>query len=216
MQAVEPDGSQVTAHCPNTGSMLNCLVPASQCWVSRVHSARAKLPYRLEMVTSRYGGLAGVNTQRANLLVGEAIQQQWIPELTGYRSARAEVACGREGSRIDWLLEGGAPACFVEVKNVTLAAQDQVARFPDAVTSRGAKHLRELQYLKSQGKRAVLFFCVQLTQVDHMSIASDIDPLYARALTEAMASGVEVLAWQASLSAEQAILHRALEFSLPG
>lgn len=206
------DGTTVTAHCPNTGSMLNCLVPDSPCWVSKVHSPTAKLPYRLEIVTSKYGGIAGVNTLLANKLVGEALQNGQIPELADYESFHAEVPYGTERSRIDWLLEGPEGQCFVEVKNVTLAQPSGVAVFPDAVTTRGHKHLRELTALRSQGHQAVLFYCVQLSQVKSVSVAAEIDPEYAKALATALEAGVEVLAYGTKLSAEEIVLTHRLDF----
>lgn len=209
------DGSLVTAHCPNTGSMLNCLVPGSPCWVSKVHSPTAKLPFRLEIVTSRYGGLAGVNTLLANKLVGEALRANQIPELAGYETQKAEVAYGKEKSRIDWLLERPGGKCYVEVKNVTLALESGVAVFPDAVTTRGHKHLRELAALKEEGFRAVLFYCVQLSEVKSVSVAEDIDPLYAEELARAQRRGVEVIAYGTSLSPEEIVLRQRLVFRAP-
>jgi sugar fermentation stimulation protein A len=207
------DGSQVTAHCPNTGSMLNCLLPDSPCWVSRVKSPAAKLPYRLQIVTSRFGGLAGVNTMLANKLVGEALDAGRIPELAGYETRSAEVSYGKENSRIDWLLEEPGGKCYVEVKNVTLALDSSIAVFPDAVTTRGHKHLRELAAIASEGFRAVLFYCVQLGKVNSVSVAVDIDPLYAEELHRARQQGVEVVAYGATLSPEEIFLQRRLAFS---
>lgn len=206
------DGRLVTAHCPNTGSMRNCLVPGSPCWVSKVHSPKAKLPYRLEIVTSEYGGLAGVNTMLANKLVGEALEKGIVSELQGYESRRAEVPYGQEKSRVDWLLEGAEGRCFVEVKNVTLALPSGIAVFPDAVTTRGHKHLRELRTLRLHGHRAVLFYCVQLSQVNSVSVAVDIDPEYAKELGKALHAGVEVLAYAAKLSDEEIVLTHRLDF----
>lgn len=209
------DGSRVTAHCPNTGSMKNCLVPGSPCWLSEVHSPTAKLPYRLEIVTSEYAGLAGVNTLLANKLVGEALDNNRIPELSGFQERKAEVRYGKENSRIDWLLETPGK-CFVEVKNVTLGLASGNAVFPDAVTSRGHKHLRELAHLASEGHRAVLFYCVQLSQVDRVGVARDIDPEYAKALSIALNQGVEVIAYGASLSSTEIVLDKPLPFEPPG
>ena len=211
-EVVLSDGTLVTAHCPNTGSMLNCLVADSPCWLSRVTSPRAKLAFRLELVTSRFGGLAGINTQRANALVGEALHAGRIGELRGYESIRAEVGYGIEKSRVDWLLEGPSVKCYVEVKNVTLAAPDGIARFPDAVTQRGQRHLRELAKARRDGHRAVLFFCVQLTGATGVSLAADIDPLYAEELQRAETAGVEILAYHAKLAADEFVLGDRLPF----
>ncbi len=148
-------------------------------------------------------------------MVRQAIADQLIPELRGYQSIRSEVRYGAEKSRIDLLLEGGiGEQCYIEVKNVTLDCGDGHAQFPDAVTSRGAKHLRELMAMVAEGHRAVLFFCVQLTGVEVVSIAGHIDPLYAQTLSAAIEAGVEVLAWQADLSDPAIALQRPLQLEL--
>ena len=204
-------GELLTVHCPNTGSMQNCQVENSRCWYSLSDNPKRKLPGTLEIVTTSFGNLAGVNTARPNHIVRQAIEDQLIPELRGYQSIRSEVRYGAEKSRIDLLLEGGKGGqCYVEVKNVTLDCGDGRAQFPDAVTSRGAKHLRELMAMVAEGHRAVLFFCVQLTGVETVSIADHIDPLYAETLSAAMDVGVEVLVWQADLSEQAIRLQRPL------
>ena len=204
-------GELLTVHCPNTGSMQNCQVENSRCWYSLSDNPKRKLPATLEIVTTSFGNLAGVNTARPNHIVRQAIEDQLIPELRGYQSIRSEVRYGAEKSRIDLLLEGGKGGqCYVEVKNVTLDCGDGRAQFPDAVTSRGTKHLRELMAMVAEGHRAVLFFCVQLTGVETVSIADHIDPLYAETLSAAMDVGVEVLVWQADLSEQAIRLQRPL------
>ncbi|MGB0449413.1 MAG: DNA/RNA nuclease SfsA [Porticoccaceae bacterium] len=204
-------GDLLTVHCPNTGSMKNCQVENAPCWYSLSDNPKRKLPGTLEIVTTSFGNLAGVNTARPNHIVRQAIEDRLIPELRDYQSVRSEVRYGAEKSRIDLLLEdekGGQ--CYIEVKNVTLDCGDGHAQFPDAVTSRGAKHLRELMAMVVEGHRAVLFFCVQLTGVESMSIANHIDPLYAQTLSAAMDAGVEVLVWQADLSDQAIRLQRPL------
>lgn len=195
-------GEPLTLHCPNTGSMKNCLVENSQCWYSLSDNPKRKLPGTLEIVTTSSGNLAGVNTGRSNHLVRQAIEEDRIPELRGYRNIRSEVRYGEEKSRIDLLLESETQDCYVEVKNVTLDCGDNHAQFPDAVTARGTKHLRELMAMVDQGHRAVLMFCVQLSSVETVSVAGQIDPLYAETLSAAMEHGVEVLAWQADLGGQ--------------
>jgi len=207
-------GELLTVHCPNTGSMKNCQVESGPCWYSLSDNPKRKLPGTLEIVTTSFGNLAGVNTARPNHIVRRAIEDNLIPELRGYENIRSEVRYGEEKSRIDLLLERGQEGlierCYVEVKNVTLDCGDGHAQFPDAVTSRGAKHLRELMAMVAQGHRAVLFFCVQLTGVKSMSIAGDIDPLYAETLSAAIDAGVEVLVWQADISDRDISLQRPL------
>ena len=208
---LDQQGRLITLHCANTGSMKNCQVEGSACWYSLSDNPKRKLPGTLEIVTTSHGNLAGVNTAKPNHLVREAIEADLIPELCGYQQIRTEVRYGAEKSRIDLLLEDDQRgSCYVEVKNVTLDQGDGLAMFPDAVTSRGAKHLRELMAMVAAGHRAVLFFCVQLTGVDRIEVAADIDPAYARIMAQAVAAGVEVMAWCTVLTADETGLHRPI------
>lgn len=196
-------GGTVTAHCPNTGSMLGCCEAGFRVWLSPAAHPRRRLAYTWELVEVRPGVLVGINTARSNRLVEEAVAAGAIPELRGYRRVRREVSFGAEGSRIDLLLSGdGLPDCHVEVKNVTAAVADGVALFPDAVSRRGTKHLRELMRVVSAGGRAVILFCVQRPDVVEVRPADAIDPEYGRTLREAIAAGVEALACRAEVGEE--------------
>ncbi|MDX1693172.1 MAG: DNA/RNA nuclease SfsA [Ketobacteraceae bacterium] len=195
-------GEILTIHCPNTGSMLNCNLPGSQVWYSDSGNPKRKYRHTWEIVAVGEGGRfrAGVNTGRANKLVKEAVDQGVISELRGYDNVRTEVKYGNENSRIDLLLESSnREQCFVEVKNVTLA-EGEIAYFPDAVTERGRKHLRELALMVAEGHRAVLLFCVQLTGVTEVRPADHIDPAYGETLRQVVEQGVEVIAYQAEIS----------------
>ncbi len=152
------------------------------------------------------GHLAGVNTGRANHLVEAALQAGHIPELAGYASLRREVPYGQERSRIDFLLSDheSGPRCFVEVKSVTLMDAEGQGLFPDAVSTRGSKHLRELAEIAQGGERAVLLFCVQHTGIEWVEPSDAIDPAYGKALREAAAAGVEILAYRAEIRPEEA------------
>ena len=208
---VNQQGNTITLHCPNTGSMKNCLVEGSSCWYSLSDNPKRKLAGTLEIVTTSHGQLAGVNTSRPNHLVREAIEVGRVPELRGYQQIRSEVRYGHEKSRIDLLLEDPILGrCYVEVKNVTLDKGNGLAEFPDSVTSRGTKHLRELMIMVAEGHRAVLFFCVQLTGVERAEVAMNIDSVYAETMVQAVAAGVQVIAWRAALSPEEIILERAI------
>ena len=216
-----PDGSQMTLHCPNTGSMKNCLHPGYRVWYSDSKNPKRKYPCTWEQaeIPLTFDGkerltLAGLNTGRANQLVEELLIEGKVPQLADYQSIRREVRYGEENSRIDLLLQAqGLPDCYVEVKSVTLAMGDGLGLFPDAVTSRGTKHLRELTQVVSNGDKAVLFFCVQHTGIDRVSVAKMIDPNYSKALEQAMAAGVEILAWGAQMSPQSIALERPLPFS---
>lgn len=205
-----PNGDVITLHCPNTGSMKNCLVPEAPVWYSDSQNPKRKYPCTWEVVEIEPGVRVGVNTHGANALVQEAITKGVIKELQGYSDLRREVPYGEENSRIDFLLREGDAHCYVEVKNVTLWEEDKVAYFPDSVSARGTKHLRELITMVQGGYRAVLVFCVQHTGATSVAPADHIDPLYGETLRLAAKSGVEVLAYQAAIAPEAIILDKAL------
>jgi sugar fermentation stimulation protein A len=209
------NNQMVTVHTPNTGAMLVCAEPGSRIWLR--DSANPARKYRLgwELSTSDDGVLVGVNTHLANQLVREGIETGVIRELQGYQSLRQEVRYGQENSRVDLLLEHAVrPACYVEVKNVTLVRGECVAAFPDAVSQRGTRHLRELTNLVRQGYRAVLLFCVQRADAVVVEAARDIDPAYAHTLQSAVNHGVEVLAYQAHVTTSAISLQNRLPFRL--
>lgn len=205
-------GEQLTIHCPNTGSMLNCMAEGGRLWFSRSSDPKRKLPGTWELSETPQGRLACVNTARANALVEEALRAGTIAELTGFAALRREVAYGEENSRADFRLDYACGPAFVEVKSVTLGFADSaVAAFPDARSERGAKHLRELATLARRGVRAVQLYCVNLSGIAAVRPAAEIDPRYAAALQAALAAGVEVLAYGAELSPLGMRLVRRLE-----
>lgn len=195
-----PDGTEVTAHCPNTGSMLGCQPDDARVWLSRSNNPKRKLQYTWELVEAVPGQLACINTARPNGQARSAVESGTVAELAGYPSVRSEVKYGEEKSRIDLLLSGHEqqPDAWVEVKNVTLA-EDAQGFFPDAVTTRGQKHLRELMAQVASGDRAVLFFVVNHTGIEAVRPADHIDPTYGKLLREAADAGVEVIAYRARL-----------------
>ena len=197
---VEMEGRVETVHCANPGSMMGLAAPGARVWLSRRANPTRKLPLTWELVEAR-GSLVGVNTAHANRLADEALALNRIPELAGYDLRRREVACG-EASRIDFLLSGpGRPPCYVEVKSVTLS-RGAAAEFPDAVTARGARHLKELMALQREGARSVMLFLAQRGDCRQFEVAGDIDPAYGAALTAARAAGVEILAYGCRVSPE--------------
>ncbi|WP_299183571.1 DNA/RNA nuclease SfsA [uncultured Neptuniibacter sp.] len=204
------DGREVTAHCPNTGSMKNCADPDSRVWVLDSQNPKRKYPLGWEIVEVEERFLACINTGRANKLVWEAIDSGVISQLQGYSSIRQEVKYG-ENSRIDLLLEDPDKGrAWVEVKNVTLLESEGWGSFPDAVTARGAKHLQELSRMVEQGDRAVMLFCVPHMGINRVRPADHIDPEYGRLLRLAMDSGVEVYAYGAEIDLQQISLVREL------
>lgn len=210
-------GDVITIYCPNTGAMTNCMVEGSPCWYSSSDNAKRKYKHTLELVTASTGHLACINAANANNLVKEAIENNRIKELLGYRSLKAEVKYGAENSRIDFLLSDTTTAgterpvlqkvdCYVEVKSVTLGLEGGRGLFPDAVSARGTKHLRELIAMVKKQCRAVIVFCVQHEGIERFSAAKEIDPLYSRTLKEAVDAGVEVLVYKAKVSSAEITL----------
>jgi sugar fermentation stimulation protein A len=207
------DGREVTVHCPNPGRMLGLDAPEAPVWLSCSASRLRKLPLTLELVEVA-GGLVGINTMHPNRLVEEALRAELIPDLSGYQQIRREVAYDR-GCRIDFLLRAeGRPDCFVEVKNVHLK-RTLGAEFPDTATARGVKHLRALGRQVAAGARAIVVYVVQRTDCGDFRIAADIDPTYAEAFREALASGVETLCRTCLITLEEIRLAAPLPMVLP-
>lgn len=191
------DGKIITAHCANSGSMLSLNVPGARVWLTPNDDPKRKLKYTWEIIEIGKA-MVGINTQHPNRIVAEAIEAGEIPELTGYKNLKREVKYG-ENSRIDILLSGpNKPDCYVEVKNVTMKRgknKNDPAEFPDAVTARGSKHLVELAGMVKAKKRAVMFYLVQRTDGKSFTLASDIDPVYAKEFNKARKAGVEIIAY---------------------
>ena len=208
------DGREVVAHCGNTGRMQGLLEPDSRVWVKHHDDPKRKLKWSWQ-IASEGDVRVGINTQLPNALVAEAVSLGQIPELRGYGGIRREVRYGT-GSRIDLLLEEHAEdprACYVEVKNVTLI-DGSVARFPDAVTSRGLKHLGELTTMVASGSRAVMCYLIQRGDAETFGPADSIDPAYAQGLRDAVSKGVEAIAWACEVTPEAIQVIRPVPVSL--
>lgn len=210
---VELEGSVVTAHCPNSGSMLGLKEPGSSVILSFDGRPGRTLFYTLQAVFS--GDVwVGINTMLPNKIVAGAISKGEIPALKDYTSLREEVKYD-ENSRIDILLEKeGGPPCYVEVKNVTLK-EGEYALFPDAVTARGLKHIHALMREKEKGARAVLFFLVQRSDCKGVKIAVEIDKAYGAAIKEALKEGLEVLSYACTVDEKGVTLQKQLPFIGP-
>lgn len=208
-------GDEVTVHTANTGSMMGCSEPGSWIWLSDSGNPKRKYLYSWEITETVDGVLVGINTWLANHLVKDAIENGVIVELNGYKNIRQEVPYGRERSRIDLLLENPEleKKCYVEVKNVT-AVVNETAIFPDAVSTRGAKHLRELMSMINDNHRAVLVFCVQRNDAISVRPADEIDPDYGKALRDAVDHGVEVYAYRADVTPLEITLQKRLPLVL--
>ena len=206
------DGTALTAHCPNPGSMLGLSTPGMGVWLSRSDAPKRKLAWTLELVEDG-GGLAGVNTMHPNRLVAEALVADAIPELTGYDVHRREVKFGT-ASRVDFMLtEPDRPPAYVEVKNVHLRRGGTLAEFPDCVAARSAKHLRELAAEVARGNRAVQLFVVQRTDCESFRACAELDPTYAAGLEVAADAGVEVLVYACDISPEAVTIARRIPWA---
>ncbi|MCZ4673954.1 DNA/RNA nuclease SfsA [Citrobacter sedlakii] len=207
---ITPDGTVLTLHCPNTGAMTGCAEPGDTVWYSTSENTKRKYPHTWELTETQNGALICVNTLWANRLTKEALEQGRVSELSGYSTLKSEVKYGAERSRIDFMLQADfRPDCYIEVKSVTLAEKD-FGFFPDAITERGQKHLRELMSVAAEGKRAVIFFAVLHSAITRFSPARHIDAKYAQLLIEAQRKGVEILVYKAELSAESMTLKEPL------
>jgi sugar fermentation stimulation protein A len=206
-----PDGTETTAHCANSGTMLGCAEPGAEIWLLPSGGGRRKLAWSWELV--RVGEhLVAIHSSRANAIATEAIAAGRIPALGGYVRLRREVRYG-SASRIDLLLEApGRPICYVEVKNVHLR-RGGFAEFPDAVTKRGAKHLAELGAMAAAGHRAAMLYVVQRGDCAAFRIAADIDPVYDIAFADARAAGVEALCYYCRVNVDGIEIEAPLEIA---
>lgn len=203
-------GETVTAHCPNTGAMLGVQETDSEVWLSPARNPDRKLKFTWELIRVDEG-LVGVNTAHPNQIVTEAIENNKIPEFSGYDTLRREVKYGKN-SRIDILLsDDGKPDCYVEIKNVHLRRQSRIAEFPDSVSTRAAKHQGELSEMVKRGARAVTMYLCQREDCDSFTLAADIDPDYAAAATAARAAGVESLCYACTLTPKAITADRRIE-----
>lgn len=207
-------GEQVTVHCPNTGSMLGLKAPGNRVWLLPADKPGRKLAWTWEMVEAD-GVSVGIHTGRANGLVREALEVGLLPKLAGFTTCRAEAPLSAR-SRTDLLLTFPSGPCYVEVKSVTAAVTEGIGFFPDAVSDRAAKHVRELAEAVSGGARAAVVFCVQRGDVNEVRPADHIDPVFAHALRQAAGQGVELYALGASVSQAGIRLERPLNVNLEG
>lgn len=212
-------GQMVTAHSASTGSMWGVKEAGLRCWISPATDPARKLQYTLKLVEDSFGTLVGVHTGLPNKPVLEALTAKAIPELARLTEWRPEVKYGNQNSRIDFLgheptPDGRAQKVYIEVKNVHMRRPERfegdTAEFPDAVTTRGTKHLEELMDMITEGHRAVLIFVVQRLDCKDFSPAEDIDPVYAKALKAAVNAGLEVLVYACDITLEAITLKKRL------
>ena len=203
------NGEEITAHVPNSGAMTSCIEENCDVWVTFHDNDKRKLKYTLEL-TKMGENLICTNTGVANKIAIEAIKNGVIKELQGYENLKPEQKYG-ENSRIDILLENENEKCYVEVKSVSLKIDDYLA-FPDAVTSRGRKHLKELEDMVKQGHRAVMLYVIQRDDDLPFRLACEIDKKYCETFKEVAKNGVEVLVYQSKINLEEIKISNKKEF----
>ncbi|TCO75070.1 sugar fermentation stimulation protein A [Chromatocurvus halotolerans] len=206
------DGEELTVHCPNTGAMTGCVEEGAAVWLSTSDSARRKYAHTWEVAATRTGTVC-IHSARANAVVREALAADMLPGLADYAHCRSEVVVV-PGTRADMVLEGDAGRVVVEVKSVTLCRDGGWGAFPDAVSSRGRKHVLALQDVLGPRTRSLLVFCAMHTGIHRVCVAGDIDPAYRAALEEAMRAGVEVVALGCDVSPTAVAVRELLPFSL--
>ncbi len=204
------NGDVVTAHCTNSGSMKSCLEDNAEVYLSPVNDPNRKTKFTWEMIKIN-NDWVGINTGNPNKLAFEAVQNGDIEKLKGYTEIKREVKFG--DSRFDVMAKNEKETCFIEVKNVTYK-EGEYALFPDAVTSRGKKHLETLVKAKQQGMRAVMLYIVQRTDVSIFASALEIDPEYSKTLKSAYEQGVEIIPVQVKVSPEKIEITKELPFEL--
>lgn len=207
-------GEPLTLHCPNTGAMTGCQEPGSEVWYSRSDNPKRKYPHTLEVVVSA-NGRVGVNTARANQLIGEGLRNSALGPFAAMQVLKAEAAIPDESGRFDFLLEDetGQP-CWLEVKNMTLCDAAGRGSFPDAVSDRAVKHVQALLRRVQAGERAALVFCVQHSGVQRATLADEIHPAYGDAVRKAAAAGVEVHAFGVRLTPGEICVEASLPVDL--
>ena len=206
-----PGRGTVVAHCANPGAMTTCAEEGGRVWLSRHDDPKRKLAYTWQIAQVGRSYVC-VNSALGNRLVAEALERGVIAELSGYDALRREVRV--DGGRLDFALDFGRRSCFVEVKTATLAVSPTVSAFPDAVTKRGSRHVKELMRLKQCGHRAVLLFCCARSQMRVVRPADEIDPAYGEVLRRAAGSGVEVYAYGCRVTPREVTVARRLRVSL--
>lgn len=206
------DGTIVTAHCPNTGAMTGCAEPGFKVFLSESDNPKRKLKFTWELAQNFEGEMIGINTHNANKLVSEALDNRIIKQLPQFESYKHEVSVEGVSSRFDFALYTPEEH-YLEVKSVTLARKNK-GFFPDAVTSRGARHCEELAALCVRGIPTTLLFCVQHTQIKSVQIARDVDENYARSVEKAVAAGVQIIAVGCEITKQKIAINQTLPIEM--
>ena len=207
---IEYRGKTITAHCPNSGSMMGLLKKGNIVWFSENNNPKRMLKYTLEIIEVNKT-LIGINTHLSNKIVLEALNQKKIKSLIKFDNIKAEEKFS-DKTRFDFLISNDKEKCFLEVKNVTLAREKKIAEFPDSITSRGTKHLKELVVAKKKGFKSYILYLIQREDCESFKIAKDIDQEYKIAFTKALKDGVKVLCYDCKLNNEEIKLNNQINY----
>ena len=202
----------ITAHCPNTGSMFGLLNLGNKVWVSKSNNTNRKLKYTLEIIEKNETKV-GINTHSTNKIVYHALTNNLIKEFKGIKKIKPETKFGTN-TRFDFLISNNKDNIFIEVKNVTLSRKKGIAEFPDAVTTRGLKHINELIKAKRKGYKIFIFFLIQRDDCNSFSIAKDIDPNYAKALSKAIKNKLNILCYDCKFSSKGIKLNNKIKLNI--
>jgi len=205
-------GNIVTAHCPNTGSMLGLLKKGNKVWLSKVDNPKRKLKYTLQIIEDQKSKI-GINTHLTNNIVLDALENNLIKEFKNLKSIKREVQFG-ENTRFDFLITEKKGRSFIEVKNVTLSREKRLAEFPDAITSRGLKHINELLKAKKKGYKIYLLFVIQREDCESFQLAEDIDPEYSKFLAKSVKKNLKILCYDCKFSSKGIKLNRKIKFKI--
>ena len=200
----------ITGHCPNTGSMMGLLNKGNKIWFSRSDNLSRKLKYTLEIIKVEKK-MIGINTLLTNKIVFEALSQKKIKNFAKFNNIKPEVKFS-DKTRFDFLISDNKEKCFLEVKNVTLSRKDEIAEFPDAITSRGAKHLKELIIAKQRGFESYILYLIQREDCKSFRIAKDIDEDYKIAFDKALKKGVKIICYDCKISTEGIKLNNRINY----
>ena len=200
----------ITAHCPNSGSMMGLLNKGNNVWFSESDNPKRKLKYTLEIVVVNNKPV-GINTHLSNKIVLESLKNKKIENLTRFTNIKSEAKFS-DNTRFDFLISNNKEKCFLEVKNVTLLRQDNIAEFPDAITSRGTKHLKELIKAKRKGYESYMLYLIQRDDCNFFKIANDIDEEYKNTFDEALNNGVKMLCYDCKLNNEEIIINNQIKY----
>ena len=202
----------ITAHCPNTGSMYGLLKKGNKVWVSKSSNPNRKLKYTLEIIEVNNVKI-GINTHLTNKIVLHALKNNLIKEFKNLLDIKPETKFGTN-TRFDFLVVNKDCNTFIEVKNVTLSREKKKAEFPDAVTSRGLKHIKELMNAYKKGYNIFILFLVQREDCSFFSIAKDIDPVYAKALAKAVKNNLNLLCYDCKFSSKGIKLNKKIKIKI--